>query len=582
MQLLCRSRQSAVVQTWSNDGGKTWVALSATELPNPNSGTDAVTLQDGTQILIYNPITKGRHKLYVAASKDGTHWQDIYTLEDETKGEFSYPAVIQSNDGLVHITYTHHRTNVKHVVLKIPTVLPPKAVGPLPSKAQMGWHEMEQNAFIHFTTNTFTDLEWGYGDEKPSIFNPTQLDADQWIKTLKEAGFKGAILTCKHHDGFCLFPSQYTEHSIKNSPYKGGKGDLVKEVADACKKYGLKFGVYLSPWDRNHAEYGKPGYVDYYRNQLQEIFTNYGPAFEMWFDGANGGDGYYGGAREKRKIDGKTYYDWPTTLDMVRKVAPDVIFFSDAGPGVRWVGNERGIAGETNWNTITPDTLHAGKGGIEKLLNTGSADGTHWIPAEVDVSIRPGWFYHAKEDEKVRTPENLFDIYLTSVGRGSTLLLNVPPDRRGLIHENDVKALKGWREMLDRAFKTNLAANAKVTATSHRGNIANYAPSNLTDDNKNTYWTTNDGQTTGSFEIDLVKTQTVKYITLKEHIQLGQRVSAFNVEVWQNGGWQQVMQATTIGYKRILKLANPLATNKIRVNIVNAKACPVISAIEVY
>ncbi len=587
MQMLCRSRQNVVVQTWSEDGGKTWSPMSATNLPNPNSGTDAVTLKNGTQILIYNPLIRGkdwsngRNKLRVAASKNGTDWQDIYTLEDEGKGEFSYPAVIQTTDGLVHITYTHERKKVKHVVLKIPEVLPPKPVGPVPSKAQMGWHEMEQNAFIHFTTNTFTDLEWGYGDEKPSIFNPTQMDVDQWIRTLKEAGFKGAILTCKHHDGFCLFPSQYTEHSVKNSPYKNGKGDVVREVADACKKYGLKFGVYLSPWDRNHPEYGKPGYVEYYRNQLKEIFTNYGPAFEMWFDGANGGDGYYGGAREKRRIDGSKYYDWPATLDLVRKMEPNVIFFSDAGPGVRWVGNERGVAGETNWNSITPDTLFAGKGGIEKLLNTGSEDGTHWIPAEVDVSIRPGWFYHAKEDEKVRTPENLFNIYLTSVGRGSTLLLNLPPDRRGVIHENDVKALKGWREMIDREFKTNLAAKAKVKADSYRGNALNYAPANLTDGNKETFWTTNDDVTTGSVEIDLGKTQTVKYITLKEYIQLGQRVKNFEVEAWQNGTWQKIAQATTIGYKRILKL-NPITTGKIRVNITASKASPVLSAIEVY
>lgn len=301
----------------------------------------------------------------------------------------------------------------------------------------------------------------------------------------------------------------------------------------------------------------------------------------MWFDGANGGDGYYGGSREKRRIDGRTYYDWPTTLQMVRQFNPEVIFFSDAGPGVRWVGNERGIAGETNWNSITPDTLYAGKGGIEKLLNTGSADGTHWIPAEVDVSIRPGWFYHAKEDQKVRTPENLFDIYLTSVGRGSTLLLNVPPDRRGLIHENDVKALTGWKEMIDREFKTNLALKTKATASSHRGKVANYAASNVTDGDKNTYWTTNDDVTTGSVEIDLGKAQTVKYVTLKEHIQLGQRVKAFTVEAWQNGQWQKIANATTIGYKRILKLA-PVTTQKIRVSITESKSCPVISEVEVY
>ncbi|AYQ32689.1 exo-alpha-sialidase [Runella sp. SP2] len=587
LQLLCRSRQNVVVETWSSDGGKTWSKVAGTSLPNPNSGTDAVTLKNGTQLIVYNPLTRGkewsngRQKLRLAASTDGKEWRDIYVFEDEPKGEFSYPAIIQSSDGLVHVTYTHHRTKVKHVVLDIPNVLPPKAVGPTPTKAQMGWHEMEQNAFIHFTTNTFTDLEWGYGDEKPSIFNPTQTNVEQWIKTLKDAGFKGAILTSKHHDGFCLFPSKYTEHSIKNSPYKNGQGDLVKEVAEACKKYGLKFGVYLSPWDRNHPEYGKPEYVEYYRNQLKEIFENYGSIFEMWFDGANGGDGYYGGAREKRRIDGRTYYDWPTTLQMVRQFNPEVIFFSDAGPGVRWVGNERGIAGETNWNSITPDTLYAGKGGIEKLLNTGSVDGTHWIPAEVDVSIRPGWFYHAKEDEKVRTPENLFDIYLTSVGRGSTLLLNVPPDRRGLIHENDVKALTGWKAMIDREFKTNLALKTKATASSHRGKVANYAASNVTDGDKNTYWTTNDDVTTGSVEIDLGKAQTVKYVTLKEHIQLGQRVKAFTVEAWQNGQWQKIANATTIGYKRILKLT-PVETQKIRVSITESKACPVISEVEVY
>jgi alpha-L-fucosidase len=220
------------------------------------------------------------------------------------------------------------------------------------------------------------------------LFNPSELNVDQWVNTLKEAGFKGVILTTKHHDGFCLWPSKYTEHSVKNSPYKNGDGDLVKEVSDACKQHGLKFGIYVSPWDRNHAEYGKPGYIDYYRNQLRELYSSYGPVFEMWFDGANGGDGYYGGANETRNIERSTYYDWPTTLSLVREMEPEVIFFSDAGPGVRWVGNERGIAGETNWNSITPDTLFAGKGGIENILQTGSENGTHWIPAEVDVSIR--------------------------------------------------------------------------------------------------------------------------------------------------------------------------------------------------
>lgn len=460
-------------------------------------------------------------------------------------------------------------------------VLPPKPVLPVPSAAQLQWHEMEMNAFIHFTINTFTDKEWGYGDESSSLFNPSQVSTEQWAQTLKEAGFKTMILTCKHHDGFCLWPSKYTEHSVKNSPYKNGKGDVVKDANDAAKKYGLKFGVYLSPWDRNYSEYGKPAYITYYRNQMKELFTQYGPVFEMWFDGANGGDGYYGGARETRRINGATYYDWPTTLKLVRSMQPNVIFFSDAGPGVRWVGNERGVAGETNWNTISTDTLFAGKGGIEELLNTGSPDGKKWVPAEVDVSIRPGWFYHAKEDSLVKSPEKLFEIYLTSVGRGSTLLLNVPPDRRGLFHENDVKALEGFRELLNREFANNLALEAKVTASSFRGNAKMFAPANITDGNKNTYWATNDNVTAGSFEINLGKTSTVKYILLQEYIKLGQRIKSFTVEVWKDNAWQKVAEATTIGYKRILKI-EPVETDKIRVDIIASKACPVISNMEVY
>ncbi len=460
-------------------------------------------------------------------------------------------------------------------------VKPPAPLLLLPSESQLAWHEMEMNAFVHFTTNTFTGKEWGYGDESPAIFNPTEYDADQWVRTFKETGFKGVILTCKHHDGFCLWPSKYTEHSIKNSPWKNGEGDVVRDVMRACKKYELKFGVYLSPWDRNHADYGTPAYLDYYRNQLTELFTTYGPVFEMWFDGANGGDGYYGGKREKRSIKGSTYYEWPTTLKLVRDMEPNVIFFSDAGPGVRWVGNERGIAGETNWNTITPDTLYAGKAGIEKLLNEGAENGTHWIPAEVDVSIRKGWFYHAEEDSLVKTPEQLFDIYLTSVGRGSTLLLNIPPDRRGLVHENDVASLQGFHELLDTEFKTDLALNKKVSASSFRGNNKQYTPSNVNDNNPNSYWSTDDEILTGSIEINLGETKTIKYIVLQEDIRLGQRVKSFTIEVNQNNSWIKTAGATTIGYKRIIKL-DPIESDKVRVTITNSKACPVISNIAVY
>lgn len=458
---------------------------------------------------------------------------------------------------------------------------PPEPVFPLPTAAQLAWHEMEQNAFIHFTTNTFTDMEWGYGDESPAVFRPTQLDAEQWISTLKEAGFKGVILTAKHHDGFSLWPSKYTAHSVKNSPYKDGEGDVLREVADAARKYQLKFGIYLSPWDRNRADYGEASYVTYYRNQLKEIFTNYGPIFEMWFDGANGGDGYYGGANETRRIDRATYYDWPGTLQMVRQMEPDVLFFSDAGPDLRWVGNEEGIGSKTNWNTIDNDTLYAGMAGIGDLLQTGSEDGNKWIPAEVNTSIRPGWFYHASEDSMVKTPEELFEIYLSSVGRGSTLLLNVPPDKRGLIHENDVAALKGWKKLIDQEFKTNLALHAEVSADTYRGNADAYAPDKITDGDKETYWTTDDALSSGSLEIELGKVQPVKYICLQEYIKLGQRVQSFTVELWQDNKWQTVADETTIGYKRILKVG-PVETDKVRIHITAAKASPLISAVSIY
>ena len=464
---------------------------------------------------------------------------------------------------------------------QIKKIAPPAPVFPLPSATQLSWAEMETNAFVHFNINTFTDKEWGYGDESPALFNPSNTDANQWAKTLKETGFKQLILTCKHHDGFCLWPTKYTDRSIKQSPYKNGKGDIVREASDAAKKYGLKFGVYLSPWDRNRSDYGTASYITYYRNQLKELFTQYGPVFEMWFDGANGGDGYYGGAKEKRTINGATYYDWPTTLNLVRKMSPNILFFSDAGPGVRWVGNEEGIAGTTNWNTITTDSIYAGKTGIESLLGTGAEDGNKWVPAEVDVSIRPGWFYHAKEDTLVKTPEKLFKIYLSSVGRGSTLLLNVPPDRTGRFHPNDVKALYGFKALLKKELGHNLAANAAVTADSYRGKQKQFAPANITDGNKETYWATDDNINTGSVEIKLLKSATIKYILLQEYIKLGQRVKSFSVDVWKDGAWQKVAEATTIGHKRILQI-DPVQTAKLRINITGSKACPIISNIEVY
>ena len=459
----------------------------------------------------------------------------------------------------------------------------PEAFGPIPTESQLNWQRMETNAFLHFTTNTFTDLEWGYGDEPEEIFNPTDLDVDQWISVLADAGMKGAILTSKHHDGFALWPSAYTEHSVKNSPWKEGNGDLVGEVAAACRDHDLKFGIYLSPWDRNQADYGKSEYVTYYRNQLREIYENYGPIFEMWFDGANGGDGYYGGANEKRAIDGRTYYDWPGTIDLVRELQPEpkVIIFSDAGPDIRWVGNERGEVSETNWNTITPDTLYAGQAGIGDLLGTGTPGGSTWMPAEVDVSIRPGWFYHASQDDRVKTPEELFEIYLTSVGRGSVLLLNVPPDRRGRIHETDVAALQGWRKLIDSTFSNDLAAGRAVSATAQRGGGTKFAPDKLTDGDRDTYWATDDGVTTASLTVNLGERQPIRYVELAEYIQLGQRITDFTVEGWVDGVWKTIGTGTTVGYKRILPVES-VETDQIRVTIDGALAAPTLSRLSVF
>jgi alpha-L-fucosidase len=460
-------------------------------------------------------------------------------------------------------------------------VLPPEPVGPLPTKAQLEWHRMEMNAFVHFSINTFTNKEWGYGDESPKLFNPDSLDTDQWLKIFKETGFKMVILTCKHHDGFCLWPSQHTQHSVASSPVKT---DIVKAVTESAARYGLKFGVYLSPWDRNHPEYGREGYVNYYRMQLRELFAAYSekqPVFEMWFDGANGGDGYYGGAREKRQIKGSTYYDWPTTLKLVQTMQPEIIFFSDAGPGVRWVGNERGEAGETNWNTITADTLFAGKGGIEKLLNTGSEAGTKWIPAETDVSIRPGWFYHPEEDSLVKSPERLFEIYLSSVGRGSTLLLNIPPNRHGKIHRNDIASLQGFKKILDQTFKNNLAPLSEMNTDQVRGDQDQYGVQNLLDSNPETYWATNDGVTSATLTMEWDAPQQIGYVELQEPIQLGQRIKSFVIEAKTSNGWEEIGKGTTIGYKRIIK-TKEVSADAIRIKFLDSKKVVAITEVRVF
>jgi alpha-L-fucosidase len=457
-------------------------------------------------------------------------------------------------------------------------VKPPEPFGPVPSERQLAWHRMEYYMFVHFTVNTFTDKEWGYGDEKESVFNPTALDCRQWAKTAKDAGMKGIIITAKHHDGFCLWPSQFTEHSVKNSPWRDGKGDILKELKQACDEYGLKMGVYLSPWDRNSAVYGNPEYLIYYRNQLRELLANYGDIFEVWFDGANGGDGYYGGARETRRIDNKTYYDWQNTHKVVRELQPGAVMFSDAGPDVRWVGNERGMGSLTNWCLLNRDEMYPG-GDFAKILGEGHENGKYWVPAEVDVSIRRGWFWHKSQDSLVRSAENLLGLYYSSVGRNSNLLLNVPPDTRGLLFENDVRSLLEFKALREKEFAVELARGKKVKASASRGK--EFSASNVNDGNPDTYWATRDGQTTADLTFDLGEETEVNRILIQEYIRLGQRVQEFKVEALVNGGWQKVIDGTTVGYKIIRKFP-VVKTSKIKVSVVKSKACPVISNLELY
>jgi alpha-L-fucosidase len=434
---------------------------------------------------------------------------------------------------------------------------------------------MEFYGFLHFSVNTFTDKEWGYGDESESVFNPTDFDADQIASTAAEAGMKGLILTCKHHDGFCLWPSKFTEHSVKNSRWKNGKGDVVKEISEACRKHGLRFGVYLSPWDRNRADYGTPAYVTYYRNQIHELLTGYGPVFEIWFDGANGGDGFYGGAKEKRVIDRKTFYHWPETWQLVRALQSGTCVWSDAGPDARWVGNESGVAGETCWATLNRAGFAPGQADT-KRLSSGDRPGTDWVPAECDVSIRPGWFYHSKDDDKVRSPQNLLELYFKSVGRGASLLLNVPPDRRGQIHKNDVQALREFRKLLDQTFAHDLARDAVIRACNTRGNDAHFAPENVLDNRRDTYWTTDDGVTNAELVLDFKKPVALTVARLREFLPLGQRVEVFALDQWKDGQWVELAAGTSIGNCRLLRF-EPVTTAKVRLRIVKSAATPAIA-----
>ncbi len=449
--------------------------------------------------------------------------------------------------------------------------------GPVPSKRQLDWHKMETYAFVHFSMNTFTDIEWGYGDKDPQLFNPSELDCRQWARVCKENGLKGIIITAKHHDGFCLWPSKYTEYSVKNSPWREGKGDLLRELSEACREYGLKFGVYLSPWDRNHAEYGKPEYITYFRNQLRELLTNYGDIFEVWFDGANGGDGYYGGARETRNVDRKTYYRWHEVYEMVRELQPNAMLFSDAGPDCRWAGNEHGWVGETNWSLLKRDEYYPGCD-CAKQLQVGDEDGTHWVPAEVDVSIRPGWFYHESEDHKVRSLPEMVDIYYNSVGHGGSLLLNFPVDKRGLIHENDEKRLREWYSVIQSDLKDNLVKDAHVITSSDN---KSHSSTNLIDDDLESFWMPAKNEKSVSIDISFEKETEFNRFLIQEYIPYGQRVQELEIQVEKDGRWETITEGTTIGNKRIFRFPN-VKSKQLRLVIKKSKASPVLSNIEIY
>ena len=449
---------------------------------------------------------------------------------------------------------------------------PLTAVGPVPNAHQLAWQELEYYAFIHFNMNTFTNKEWGYGDEKPSQFNPTELDTRQWARVAKEAGMKGIIITAKHHDGFCLWPSAYTAHSVKNSPWRQGKGDLIKELSEACKEYGLKFGVYLSPWDRNHPDYGSKEYITYFRNQLKELLTQYGPIFEVWFDGANGGDGFYGGANEERRVSKKTYYDWPTTIELVRSLQPQAVIFSDAGPDIRWVGNEKGYANETTWSPIYRDSVYAGMPDFQRFA-AGQEMGTHWVPTETDVSIRPGWYYHPEQDDAVKSLSQLVDIYYNSVGLNSSLLLNLPVDTRGLVHENEVAVLNAFAAFLKETFAQNLAQGQKLqTSTSAKG----YTPEALLDDTLNTYWVSHTKDAKPTIELQLEAPVEANTFMIQEFLPMGQRIKSFVLEILKEGHWVKAYEGSTIGNKRLVRFETQTIEG-VRFTVKDSKAQVVVS-----
>lgn len=415
-----------------------------------------------------------------------------------------------------------------------------QTISPKPTASQLAWQNMEYYFFMHFGPNTFTDLEWGKGTENAEVFDPKDLDCDQWCRIAKEAGAKGIIITAKHHDGFCLWPSKYSTHTVRESKWMDGKGDVLKELSASCKKYGLKFGVYLSPWDRNHPAYGTPAYNDVFVNMLKEIFTNYGPIWELWWDGANGE-----GPNGKKQV-----YDFARFEKVVRALSPNTIIFSDIGPDARWCGNEKGFAGKTNWDLLNTAGFEPGAGAPPTdTLNQGNKYGANWIPAECDVSIRPGWFYHKEEDSLVKNPEQLFEIYLKSVGRGANLILNVPPDRRGLVTQYDSSSLMGFKELREQSFDNDLSKKGKIYFVYNKDLI----PVNLLNTGNRQSFETITMTASQSFEIAFNEPEKVNCIVLEENLMNGQNCAKFTIQLSnKNHELIKEIDGTTIGHKRML------------------------------
>ncbi|MCR5463948.1 MAG: alpha-L-fucosidase [Bacteroidales bacterium] len=464
-------------------------------------------------------------------------------------------------------------SNCKHYITILAVILfsacaqkAPEPYGAVPSPQQVEWQKMEMNFLVCFGPNTFTGMEWGLGTESEDIFNPSDLDCEQWVSIAKAAGFKGLIIVAKHHDGFCLWPNPESTHTVANSPWKDGKGDVLKELSDACAAEGLKFGIYISPWDRNDPHYGTPEYNDVYVRTLESALDGrYGSVFEEWFDGACGE-----GPNGKRQV-----YDWDRFHETVLKYQPEAVMFSDVGPGCRWVGNESGIAGRTNWSTFSPEGFTAGAGAPPgDTLQIGNIHGNAWVPAETDVPLRLGWFWRESENDKVKSLQELVSIYNTSVGRNSLLLLGVAPDITGHIHPADSVRLMEFGSAIKEIFSTNLAEGATVKASSNRGR--EFKAANILDGDYDSYWAAPDGINDAVLTFDLGTEKTFNRILLQEYIPLGQRIKAFTIKVLTaDGSWKEIASETTIGFKRIVPVET-VTTSKIEVNV-SSFASPIIN-----